>query len=325
MPAMGVMLWMASPISVTVLAGQAGTGAMLRTITVATVLGSERVTIRCSPGVPSGDGRGDGPLERRAVLAVEKGGGDVLASGGVRPEQVVLRGVHQQPRRLLPGWRSGGTHPGAPPVALPHRGEQERVLGRHDVADAGTKAFGQPGPDLVGQGQLAGYGHHPGVDPVRLRQVLPADGGVGAVGGDEDVAPDGGAVGEVRGHGGVVMLFVVHELPAELHDVLKLVKQQVAQCDTADGVVLPCRVAVAAAAGDQVVRQVQQLAKVLGEEAEPGRRLARRGQELRPELVGQAGFQGAGSVRVDVDALALEPVVAHQGAFVHRHLGPRSF
>ena len=49
-PAIGVMLWMASPSSVTLVVGQGLTGAMLRIRTGATVAGSDSATIRSRAG-----------------------------------------------------------------------------------------------------------------------------------------------------------------------------------------------------------------------------------------------------------------------------------
>ena len=71
MPAIGVMLWMASPSRVTGPVGQAVTGSALRIRSALTVSGAEPATSRRRPG--------DQPAIRSATTAV--------SSGPVRPSR----------------------------------------------------------------------------------------------------------------------------------------------------------------------------------------------------------------------------------------------
>ena len=54
--------------------------------------------------------------------------------------------------------------------------------------------------------------HEPGVDDLGVREVLPPHAGVDAVGADQQAAPRGGPVGEMRGHAVFVGLVVRESL-----------------------------------------------------------------------------------------------------------------
>ncbi len=248
----------------------------------------------------------DQPHQRRAV-PVEHVGREAVGGGRVGPEQVVL----------LVGDRLAGTGRAGPPG----RGEHPRRARRHDVVRGGQQGVRQR--LRAGQRVLAGHRQHPGVDPPRVRQVLLADPGVGAVRPDQHVAGGRAAVGEVRGHPAVRGQLVADELAAVLDHVVQAAEQHAAQPDPAHRAVPGHR--VGRVAGQQLGRDGDQRAQLLVAEGEhvAGAGVGDAGLERGPLRGGQAGVQGRAAGRVDVDAVALQPVVAGVPALVDPHVDAR--
>jgi hypothetical protein len=101
---------------------------------------------------------------------------------------------------------------------------------------------------------------------------------------------------------------------AQAHDVVHARQQHLAQADPADAVVARFGAAVR---GDLVGAQAEQVVKALGGEAEAAAVNGDGVQERLPRVGRKAVVQCPAAMRVDVDAVALQPVGAGLGACQH--------
>lgn len=108
-----------------------------------------------------------------------------------------------------------------------------------------------------------------------MRQVLAPDAGVGAVGGDEQVAGGTGAVVEVRGDAAVGLLLVVREGLAEVDLVLDAGEQHLPERHPAHGLLtVDGVVAVDEAEGEAGFQVLPEEAEVLGARAQVARKVS---------------------------------------------------
>jgi hypothetical protein len=161
---------------------------------------------------------------------------------------------------------------------------------------------------------LASDSDYPGVLSLGIRQQLAANARIGPVCPDEQVGGVGSAVGEAGGDAPIRQHFVRLEGLPEPDYIIHARQENLPQADTADSV-MPIGW-IRAGGGDFVRPKAKQILELFCGKAKAATGAGDRIQERLPIGRFQTVVQRSAAMRIDVDAVTLQPVGAGQAALV---------